>query len=267
MSPLTKRVARVAGEVGEVGEVAGVGEAVEVDDADVGIGGEQVADEVRSDEPAPAGDEYGRHARPPPGHTPSPSKVVTSRTHRDHRLFGDLVGTTRDEPPPRGTGEEFADSGSVRSLPLADTIISRSSILAMPAVERRDDQSTTSKLCRRDSPPCGILEDRRRLLVRPVVDDVLHDVGVAPGGHRLEEVAALGPAPVGQARGADRLLASRGHCGASNTTPFTPGFAFRIAVSSVPCPPPTSTIVPNCAKSYAFDHRRPTIDGSRSSPR
>jgi hypothetical protein len=50
-----ERVARVALEVGEVGRVAGVGQLVEVDDAIVGVLGEDVADEVGSDEPRAAG--------------------------------------------------------------------------------------------------------------------------------------------------------------------------------------------------------------------
>ncbi len=58
---LDETVAGVAGEVGEVGEVAGVGEAVEVQDGDGGVGLEQVADEVAADEAAAAGHEHKGH--------------------------------------------------------------------------------------------------------------------------------------------------------------------------------------------------------------
>src|SRR5262249_42310833 len=58
---LDKAVARLAGKVGQVGEVAGVGEGVEMDDRVVGLGGQDMADEVTADEAASAGDEDGGH--------------------------------------------------------------------------------------------------------------------------------------------------------------------------------------------------------------
>ena len=58
---LDELVAKLALDILEVGEVARVGEPVEVDDADRGIGGEQVSNEVRPDEPAPTGDEQFGH--------------------------------------------------------------------------------------------------------------------------------------------------------------------------------------------------------------
>ena len=54
-------IAWVRGDIREVREVPRVGEAVEVDDADVRIGREQVPNEVRTNKARTAGNEYGRH--------------------------------------------------------------------------------------------------------------------------------------------------------------------------------------------------------------
>jgi hypothetical protein len=58
---LHEAVARMARHVGEVQRVAGVGQAVEVDQFDVRLPGEQQADQVAADEAHPAGDQYAPH--------------------------------------------------------------------------------------------------------------------------------------------------------------------------------------------------------------
>src|SRR5207249_287105 len=95
-------VPRVALDVLEVGEVAGVGQGVEVDDRHAGVGGEEVADEVRPDEPAPAGHEQRRHTHPTGKRWGWCTVTATGRQtgSASITLFGDLVGTTRASRQP-----------------------------------------------------------------------------------------------------------------------------------------------------------------------
>src|SRR5262249_59437288 len=61
---LHERVARIARDVGQVCRVPGVGQLVEIDDAVVGMRGEDVPDEIGADEPAAAGDQELHDAYP-----------------------------------------------------------------------------------------------------------------------------------------------------------------------------------------------------------
>ena len=118
-------------------------------------------------------------------------------------------------------------SASVRSWPLATTSISRSMSLPKSAsFARRDDHLDQEQFPAGVHALAAVPQDRRRLVIGPVVDDVLHQVGVAAGRHALEEVAADGPtAPSGPPRGwrprpRPRHAASRTRC---RSPPDTPG--------------------------------------------
>ena len=52
----------------------------------------------------------------------------------------------------------------------------------------------------------AVAQNGGALLVVPIVDDVLHDVGVAAGGHGFEEIGDFGAAAIFQAQRADALL-------------------------------------------------------------
>src|SRR5262249_41176113 len=113
-APVDKAVARVPVQVAQVRQVAGVGQAVEVDDGDLRVLLQQIADEVAPDKTATARHQYrkhadtsretcgrcqpGRTARPGAGNVPAGSYSKTVCAIRQHHL-GTAFPARRLRPP------------------------------------------------------------------------------------------------------------------------------------------------------------------------
>ena len=104
-------------------------------------------------------------------------------------LSGHLVGTTRVSFNPASL-KIAANSFLVRSRPpIMSILISRS--LPQPVVARRDDIVDDQNLSILVHGGAAVREDLYRALIVPIVEDILHDVGIAALRHRLEEVSGF----------------------------------------------------------------------------
>jgi hypothetical protein len=111
--------------------------------------------------------------------------------------------------------------------------------------DSRQGESTA----RRDDAP-DILKDLDGVVIRPVVNDTLHQIGTGPFGYGVEEATTHDLTACSDIARQDRGAPAT-TCGRSERVPPSSGLAARISRSSAPSPPPTSTMRWNRKKWYA----------------
>src|SRR5258707_9177423 len=95
-----------------------------------------------------------------------------------------------------------------------------------------------------------VVENCQALIFVPIMQDMRQEVGVAAGGHRLEEISSLDGYTIHNAIGFQQLGRVTTTCGLSKSRPRGSGCRARITASILPGAPPTSTTVLNGEKSY-----------------
>src|SRR6476620_10412248 len=107
-----------------------------------------------------------------------------------------------------------------------------------------DKQAAMRRQLRADQP-----QDIAAMLIAPIVDDVLHHIGVAPCGTRSKKLpASTRKRPPQESRRSPGTPATTS--GRSNSTPCIAGYFCRTEASRSPCPPPRSARRSMPEKSY-----------------
>ena len=171
----------------------------------------------------------------------TPARLVTSRGRSgwaalEHAEPDRARRRAASAKPP--AANSAANSARVRSRPPAPTIMLRSeSFASASSLGPPRSRSTTSSAPSDRDRRAAAAQDAQRIVVLPVVEDRLEQVGVGALGHRLEEAARRRP------RSARRRPSSawRPTCGWSKRMPRIAGLASSTAPRKAPRPPPTST--------------------------
>jgi hypothetical protein len=100
-----------------------------------------------------------------------------------------------------------------------------------------------------------VRQDQRRLLVVPIMNDVLHDVGVASGRDCLEEVAGRGADAAGKALRLDLRLGARDYVIDVEKDPLHPRMLFKDRGEHGPVATGDIDERPDAAEIVAFDNR------------